>query len=284
LAAWPGSRGAFRGDFAEPADSSHNGYLTTTEAAINPMEALVASLTPDKPKPAPEDAPSSPTVALVEPETDDGAPSQPAPEPQPTPEPMVAASAVQTDDLPAQGAADQGQPPPPVESQPDPAPTTAPTDAPAFRVTAIGDSVMLAAAGDLAAGILNIEVDAEVGRVVSTAIDILRARRDSGRLGEVVVMHIGNNSPFTTSQFDEMMELMAGVTRVVFVNLKVPRGWEGPNNAVLAAGVARYPNAVLVDWYSVSIDHPEFLHDGVHLRPAGALAYAQAVAASVGAP
>jgi len=285
LAVWPGSRSLFQGDFAESLSSTprpHPGYLSTM-AAIQPMEAVAASLAPDKPEPAPQEAPSPAIVAAIEPQTDDAPSSQTAPEPQPPPEPIVAAYAVQPDGLLAQGAAAQSEPLPSVESQPEPAHTAAPTDAPAPRITAIGDSVMLAAASDLTAAILNIEIDAEVGRPVPTAIDILRARRNSGRLGEVVVMHIGNNSPFTTDQFDEMMGLMADVTRVVFVNLTVPRGWEGPNNAVLAAGVARYPNAVLVDWHSASADSPQLLNDGVHLRPEGALAYAQLIAASVGA-
>jgi hypothetical protein len=140
---------------------------------------------------------------------------------------------------------------------------------------------MLAAANDLALAIPGIEIDAEVGRPVSTAIYILRAERDAGLLGDVVVVHIGNNSPFSTDEFDEMMELLADVSRVVFVNLKVPRGWESPNNAVLAEGVARYPNAALVDWYSVGVDNPEFLLDGVHLAPEGVRAYVQLVTAYV---
>jgi lysophospholipase L1-like esterase len=157
-------------------------------------------------------------------------------------------------------------------------------EAAALRVTAIGDSVMLAAANDLALAISGIEVDAEVGRPVSVAIDILRARRSAGQLGDVVVVHIGNNSPFSQSQFEEMMELLADVSRVVFINLKVPRGWEGSNNAVLAEGVTRYPNAALVDWYAASVDQPQFFQDGVHLRPEGAQAYAQLMAAYVGIP
>jgi hypothetical protein len=53
----------------------------------------------------------------------------------------------------------------------------------------------------------------------------------------------------------------------------------------LAEGVARYPNAVLVDWHAASIDHPDFFWgDGIHLRPEGAQAYAQLIAASLGAP
>jgi hypothetical protein len=166
-----------------------------------------------------------------------------------------------------------------MEEQPEAASAAAPAEAAPLRVTAVGDSVMLAAASDLSLAISGIEVDAEVGRPVSVAIDVLRALRDAGQLGDVVVIHIGNNSPFSASEFDEMMELTTGATRVVFVNLKVPRGWEGPNNAVLAEGVARYPNAALVDWYAASVDQPQFLLDGVHLAPEGAQAYVKLVAA-----
>jgi len=156
---------------------------------------------------------------------------------------------------------------------------------PAVRVTAIGDSVMLGAANTLAPAIGNIEVDAAVGRQVSAAIDIMRAYRDAGRLGEVVVVHMGNNGTFSASQFDEMMQALADVRRVVFVNLKVPRNWEGSNNTVLAEGVARYPNSVLVDWHAASVDRPDFFwSDGIHLRPEAAQYYAQLIAASVGAP
>ena len=143
---------------------------------------------------------------------------------------------------------------------------------------------MLGAANTLAPTIGNIEVDAEVGRQVSTAIDLLRTYRDAGRLGEVVVVHMGNNGTFSASQFDQMMEVVAGVRRVVFGNLKVPRSWEGSNNTVLAEGVTRYPNAALVDWYAASVDQPQFFQDGVHLRPEGAQAYAQLMAAYVGIP
>jgi lysophospholipase L1-like esterase len=44
--------------------------------------------------------------------------------------------------------------------------------------------------------------------------------------------------------------------------------------------VKRYKNSVLVDWHSAGGDHPEwFYDDGLHLRPDGATAYAQLVAA-----
>jgi hypothetical protein len=160
--------------------------------------------------------------------------------------------------------------------------TAPPADAPAppGRVTAVGDSVMVGAAGELERAIGDPTIDAEVGRQAPAVIDILRKRRAAGQLGDVVVIHIGNNGTFNSDQFDEMMRVLADVRRVFFVNVKVPRSWEQSNNAVLAEGVQRYPNTVLVDWHAASADRPEFFaDDGYHLQIDGQRAYADLIAA-----
>ena len=93
---------------------------------------------------------------------------------------------------------------------------------------------------------------------------------------------MGNNGIFYASQFDDMMSVLSGARRVVFINVKLPREWQGPNNTVIAEGVKRYKNAVLVDWYGASAKRPElFWSDGMHLRPEGAQLYARMVAAAV---
>jgi peptidoglycan/LPS O-acetylase OafA/YrhL len=168
-----------------------------------------------------------------------------------------------------------------------PTPTATATSVPisGTQVTAIGDSVMLSAASQLQQAMPGIRIDAAVGRQVSTSINILRAHQAAGRLGSVVVIHLGDNGTFTAKQFDEIMQILAGAHRVVFMNVKVPRPWEGPDNTVLAEGVKRYPNAVLVDWHTASSDRPElFWTDGIHLRPEGAQFYASLVAAAIQAP
>jgi len=146
-------------------------------------------------------------------------------------------------------------------------------------VSAIGDSVMLGAVGGLQKDIQGLTVvDAEVGLQVYAATDILKARRATGQLGEVVIVHLGNNGTFTKEEFDQIMRILSGVDKVVFVNVKVPRTWEEPNNEVIAEGVERYPNTVLVDWYSASADRPElFYSDGYHLRLEGQRIYADLV-------
>ena len=195
----------------------------------------------------------------------------------------IAAAQAETNPAPAaQDTRDGGTP----EDAPSPAPqktapvAAAPAEAPAKTVSAIGDSVMLGAAATLTQAVTTLDViDAEVGTQVSTGIEILRTRREAGQLGDVVVVHLGNNGTFTAEQLDEMMGVLGDERRVVFVNVRVPRTWEGPNNAVLAEGVGRHPNAVLVDWYAASIDRPGFFwDDGMHLRPKGQKVYANLVA------
>jgi peptidoglycan/LPS O-acetylase OafA/YrhL len=159
--------------------------------------------------------------------------------------------------------------------------------APVGPISAIGDSVMLGGAQQLSRTIDNLAVmDAEVGMQVSTAIDILRYRRDTGQLGNVVVVHLGTNGTFTAEQFDEMMQVLQGVSRVVFVNVQVPRVWEQPNNEVIAEGVRRYPEkAVLVDWYSATVNRPElFAPDGIHPELEGQRLYAHLIAKAIHAP
>jgi peptidoglycan/LPS O-acetylase OafA/YrhL len=143
-------------------------------------------------------------------------------------------------------------------------------------VSAIGDSVMLGAVPRLQKDINGLGVvDAEVGLQVYDAIGILQSRRATGQLGSLVIVHLGNNGTFTKQEFDRIMRVLSGVDKVVFVNVKVPRSWEDTNNEVIYEGVERYPNAVMVDWYSASANHPEYFYrDGYHLRPKAQKVYA----------
>ena len=157
-------------------------------------------------------------------------------------------------------------------------------------VTAVGDSAMLGAVEALQREIPNLALtDAQGSRQPSAAIDVLQQYHADGHLGEVVVIHVGNNGPFTADEFDEMMGALSGVRKVLVVTLTVPPGVEDPvavpNNAVLAEGVERYPNkAVLVDWYSAGTRRPGYLWDGIHLTFRGAQAYADLIASHLEDP
>ncbi len=164
-----------------------------------------------------------------------------------------------------------------------PAPPATPISA--GTVIGIGDSVMLGAVSSLNSAINGIEIDAAVSRQVSAGIGILQQLRTEGALGDAVVIALGSNGTFTSGQFDQIMSVLTGVPRVVFINIKVPRSWQDSNNAVIANGVRRYQHTRLVDWYDVSANHPEFFQDDeYHLRPGGADAYAAMVAQAIVGP
>ena len=133
---------------------------------------------------------------------------------------------------------------------------------------------MLGAATSLEDTIGNLEVDAAVSRQVSQGIGILQWRADNGLLGDIVVIHLGNNGYFGEGQMEEIMSILSSVDRVVFVTVMVPREWEGPNNGVIQLAAA-YPNAVVVDWYAIGVGNPNFFwEDEFHLQPHGADFYA----------
>jgi peptidoglycan/LPS O-acetylase OafA/YrhL/lysophospholipase L1-like esterase len=166
--------------------------------------------------------------------------------------------------------------------------TTAPPRVPS-RVTAIGDSVMQGAAPQLAQAINNAFggditlVDAAKNRQFPTGIDAVLYYQKLGVLGDYVVIHLGTNGVINPDDFDRMMGVLSGVKKVAFVNAKEPRAWEQQVNDTLAAGVKRYKNALLVDWHDYGNAHPEFFYDdGIHLRPEGAIAYAQLITNALG--
>ncbi len=154
--------------------------------------------------------------------------------------------------------------------------TTSPSATDAGTVTAVGDSIMLDIQPYLEADLPGVQVDGVVSRQFETGIGVVQADRAAGTLGSILVVELGTNGSVTSADMDAMMQAAAGVKRVVFVNVDVPRPWEATDNAVLAAGVARYPGvAVLADWYTLSSPHPEwFTTDQVHLNPDGAQALA----------
>ncbi len=156
-------------------------------------------------------------------------------------------------------------------------------DGPAVvRITAVGDSVMLGAARTLANHFEGIDVDAAVSRAMINAISILRERERTGELGEVLLIHIGNNGPIKAEHVDEVVSIAGADRKILFVNLKVPRWWEDPNNEVIEDGVERHPNAILVDWHAEAQAFPDiFWDDGIHLRPDGALFYVDLIEAGL---
>jgi hypothetical protein len=148
---------------------------------------------------------------------------------------------------------------------------------------AIGDSVMTSARQALRDRFETILIDAGVARQVKDGIAALERLKDEGRIGRVVIIHLGNNGRWLSAQFDRVMRILSGVERVVFVNVRVPRRWEASNNQVLSAGVQRYADrAVLLNWKKLwrSCAGKVFGKDGTHLSATGSKCYARLIASA----
>ena len=164
------------------------------------------------------------------------------------------------------------------------------TPVPRVVITGIGDSLMLQVMPALETAIqatppsaLLVRIDAVAGRQFSAGIKLAQQYRTHGLLGGIVVVELGTNGPIAHGDFDRMMSALSEVSRVVIVNTHSPRPWEQEVNTTLAAGVARYKNAALVDWHSFGEAHPEaFDADAVHLTSQGAHEYAQLIASAIG--
>ena len=166
-----------------------------------------------------------------------------------------------------------------------PAPAAPVAAAPAAFVptTAIGDSVLVGAAPALSARMgPSLAVDAVIGRQMEDAGALIAGMAADGRLGQVVLLHLGNNGPFTAEQIDEVFATIGADRTVLLVNVLVPRRWEGEVNDQLAAAAARHPNAQLIDWRSLVTSEPGLTRDdGFHLTPNGAERYADLVVGQV---
>ncbi|MFI5045906.1 MAG: acyltransferase family protein [Acidimicrobiia bacterium] len=173
----------------------------------------------------------------------------------------------------------------PPDTTVDPAATTTTTLVPSaapYRVLAIGDSVMLGAAQQLADAInpvKPIQVDAAQNRQFFQGVDDIQTYADDGLLpNDDVVVHLGTNGLVDPADFDHMMDILANVRKVLILTAKAPRPWEDEVNDTIRTEAKKYKNAVIIDWHTIGGAHPEFFYDDeIHLRPDGADFYANLV-------
>jgi hypothetical protein len=164
------------------------------------------------------------------------------------------------------------------------------------RITFLGDSVMKGALtnasieglDDIFAERLStlaeyVNVEAEVNRQWFEARGILSTLENQGKLGEAIVIHLGNNGVVDEEMIERAFEVLIDSEIVVIINTRVPRRWEERVNNLLEEALARHDNAVIVDWLAFSDDHPEyFSRDGVHLSKLGAEAYLDQIILGLG--
>ena len=112
---------------------------------------------------------------------------------------------------------------------------------PRAKVTAFGDSVMLGASGALESDTFNLDLHAKVATQAADVLASITEQVSSGQLRDTVVLHVGNNGIVTEEQLRAMLDQLSGAQKVVLVNVRVPRAWMKPNNALIAKVAAGLP-------------------------------------------
>ncbi|MCM3339726.1 acetyltransferase [Paenibacillus sp. MER TA 81-3] len=167
-----------------------------------------------------------------------------------------------------------------VNKQPDP-PDSGSIQA-ELMVTAIGDSIMVDVAPYLEQQFQNIEVDAEIGRQMSKAPDVLQQLKEQGKLGQYLIVELGTNGVFNKKKLIAYLSSLEDVRQIVLVNTRMPDEYESQVNSALKEVAEALPNATLVDWHAASKDKDSyFAPDRVHLNKSGAKYYASLVAEAV---
>jgi lysophospholipase L1-like esterase len=155
------------------------------------------------------------------------------------------------------------------------------------NVFVVGDSVVLGAEPQLRAafGSWAFTLDAAVSRFTREGIDVLRARR--AEVADVVVVALGYNDGIDVEPFrataGALLDELAGVALVVWVNLRATQPYYAADDAVLLELAATRPNVVVADWAAASAPLPPeaFAADGLHLTPTSAAVLADLVAGTV---
>ena len=114
--------------------------------------------------------------------------------------------------------------------------------------TFIGDSVMKMGEPYIKEIFKDANIDAKVSRQFTDLPKVLEALKDSKKLKNIVVIHLGTNGVINKESFESSMKLLEGKT-VYLMNTVVPKPWEKSVNKSLEEWSADYSNITIIDWH-----------------------------------
>ncbi len=142
---------------------------------------------------------------------------------------------------------------------------------------AIGDSVMLGAAGVLSDR--GYTVNAEKSRQMIDLVPVMQQLGEAELFGDPIIIHLGTNGPITEETLNDFLAPLTGVPNVLLLNIRANRPWTVQNNALLSARDRPGDNIILVDWNSLANNCVGdcFASDGIHLSSDGQKFYADMI-------
>ena len=147
--------------------------------------------------------------------------------------------------------------------------------------TFIGDSVMKMGEPYIKEIFKNANVDAKVSRQFTDLPKVLESLKESKKLKNIVVIHLGTNGVINKESFETSMKLLEG-KKVYLMNTVVPKPWEKSVNNSLKEWSEDYKNITIIDWYKYAKGEKQlFYKDATHPKPEGAKIYAEFILENV---
>ncbi|MCM1267590.1 MAG: hypothetical protein NC302_06765 [Bacteroidales bacterium] len=147
-------------------------------------------------------------------------------------------------------------------------------------ITMIGDSIMVGASASLWQLLPGCVIDAKVGRQFSQADDVLTSLESQNAVGQVVVIGLGTNGPFSVEKGQALIDRLGSGRTIYWVTVYGRElSWQEDSNAVIRALAENNENVHLIEWAQAVSGHPEWIRsDGIHLSVPGKAGYAGFVA------
>ncbi|MBR3324699.1 MAG: hypothetical protein IKG14_01450 [Clostridia bacterium] len=142
-------------------------------------------------------------------------------------------------------------------------------------VVGVGDSVILAAAEGLYKVFPNGYFDGKVSRSMIGGEEVLTNLKNEGKLGNIVILALANNSDYFEWRIDRIMNIL-GDRQVYWVTAVLADDPEFNNK--FRGYASDHSNIHIVEWEEKSKNHPEYFYgDGIHVMGDGIDAYANII-------
>ena len=149
-------------------------------------------------------------------------------------------------------------------------------------VTMIGDSIGVGIGPYVKKLLPKLDNRSKECRQFYEAKGIVQQLIQSGSLAQTVVIELGTNGTIKETDMRALIDLLGGDRKIVFVNCQLPKAWGVSDNKTMAKVTADYPNTIIADWYSASLDKSGYFYsDHVHPTVTGAKVLAQVIADTV---
>ena len=152
------------------------------------------------------------------------------------------------------------------------------------RVSAFGDSVLVAAAPALIEAMPRLDATARVGWQYRDVARAVRRAADRRELGAVVVIGTGTNGAIDRRDLDRLVRRQLADRRVLLVSPYVPgRSWQRSASSAVRRVAADHDHVTLVDWRrAVSRASGVLATDRVHPNAKGARLYTRTLRSALG--